>query len=394
MEPILPVSAKPLSNQIFIDGDGELWTGRKGKYYNISTGGGFDPLLYYNKADSDARFVTLHTDQLLASGNKQWIGRHHFDGSLAIPSAAPVSPESGKVYMWSGPGVSAGDPSGYELPIASSAQLGGIKIGTGMHIAEDGTVSVSVVSPSNLSIGSRTEEAMAILNSNGTGVMLPIATTGQAGLMSSAHLTKLNSLGLYTGTNGIEINSSTRVISPAYGSAANTIAQGNDSRILNGQTAFGWGNHAGLYVPLSRVISTSGHLTGGGQLNSNLTLTFRPLMDNYIVDTGSNSRIRFGSIAGNDDFQMRLAHATGAFVFRNGSNQVVAQIRYDGRPTFASMAGSGNRIGIVDASGNFTAPVAISHNGSITASEITGTNRVRIPTSRPASPMPGDIWIQ
>lgn len=31
---------------------------------------------------------------------------------------------------------------------------------------------------------------------------------------------------------------------PTYGTAVNTIAQGNDSRINNGQTAFSWGNHA------------------------------------------------------------------------------------------------------------------------------------------------------
>lgn len=32
-----------------------------------------------------------------------------------------------------------------------------------------------------------------------------------------------------------------------FGTTSNTVAQGNDSRVLNGQTAFGWGNHAGLY---------------------------------------------------------------------------------------------------------------------------------------------------
>lgn len=31
---------------------------------------------------------------------------------------------------------------------------------------------------------------------------------------------------------------------PPFGTTVGTIAQGNDSRILNGQTAFGWGNHA------------------------------------------------------------------------------------------------------------------------------------------------------
>lgn len=38
-----------------------------------------------------------------------------------------------------------------------------------------------------------------------------------------------------------------------FGTAAGTVAQGNDSRILNGQTAFGWGNHAGLYRPIAYV---------------------------------------------------------------------------------------------------------------------------------------------
>jgi hypothetical protein len=36
-----------------------------------------------------------------------------------------------------------------------------------------------------------------------------------------------------------------------FGTTAGTVAQGNDSRIINGQTAYGWGNHSGLYLPLS-----------------------------------------------------------------------------------------------------------------------------------------------
>lgn len=44
----------------------------------------------------------------------------------------------------------------------------------------------------------------------------------------------------YTGSNGINVNGT--VISPTYGTTAGTIAQGNDSRINNGQTAFGWGD--------------------------------------------------------------------------------------------------------------------------------------------------------
>lgn len=46
----------------------------------------------------------------------------------------------------------------------------------------------------------------------------------------------------YTGSNGITLTGTN--FTPTYGTAANTVAQGNDSRINNGQTAFGWGNHA------------------------------------------------------------------------------------------------------------------------------------------------------
>ncbi|WP_435524634.1 hypothetical protein [Chryseobacterium indoltheticum] len=46
----------------------------------------------------------------------------------------------------------------------------------------------------------------------------------------------------YTAGNGITLTGTN--FTPTYGTSANTVAQGNDSRINNGQTAFGWGNHA------------------------------------------------------------------------------------------------------------------------------------------------------
>ncbi|AWW31824.1 hypothetical protein DN752_17740 [Echinicola strongylocentroti] len=72
-----------------------------------------------------------------------------------------------------------------------------------------------------------------------------------------------------------------------FGTAAGTVAQGNDSRILNGQTAFGWGNHAlagyltsadlNGYATESWVTSqgyaVSG--TGGGQVRTNTQLDAR-----------------------------------------------------------------------------------------------------------------------
>jgi len=40
-----------------------------------------------------------------------------------------------------------------------------------------------------------------------------------------------------------------------FGITAGTTTEGNDSRILNGQTAFGWGNHSGLYPLISGAYS-------------------------------------------------------------------------------------------------------------------------------------------
>lgn len=53
-----------------------------------------------------------------------------------------------------------------------------------------------------------------------------------------------------------------------FGTTAGTVAEGNDSRILNGQTAFGWGNHAGLYPSLT---GTGASGTWGINISGNAT---------------------------------------------------------------------------------------------------------------------------
>lgn len=68
--------------------------------------------------------------------------------------------------------------------------------------------------------------------------------------------------------------SSNLTFSVKYGTASGTAAVGNDSRINNGQTAFGWGNHASAgYVPSARTITAGTGLTGGGNLTANRTLS-------------------------------------------------------------------------------------------------------------------------
>ncbi|MET7253583.1 hypothetical protein [Dyadobacter fermentans] len=64
-------------------------------------------------------------------------------------------------------------------------------------------------------------------------------------------------------------------ISRASGNAtfSGTIAvSGGNSTQWN--SAFGWGNHSGLYVPLARTVSAGTGLTGGGALSANISLAF------------------------------------------------------------------------------------------------------------------------
>ncbi len=87
---------------------------------------------------------------------------------------------------------------------------------------------------------------------------------------ASMHATLTRGTGL-TGSNYTPTGSATFAV--AYGTSSGTATEGNDSRVNNGQTAFGWGNHAGLYVPLARTVSAGTGLSGGGALSSNITLS-------------------------------------------------------------------------------------------------------------------------
>jgi hypothetical protein len=101
-----------------------------------------------------------------------------------------------------------------------------------------------------------------------------------------------------------------------FGTASGTVAQGNDSRIINGQTAYGWGDHASAgyalnsalsnYVPTSRNITAGNGLTGGGALSSNRTLTLGTPSNittsstNSVTSTSHTHNLVMGSGSGLD----------------------------------------------------------------------------------------------
>ena len=58
-----------------------------------------------------------------------------------------------------------------------------------------------------------------------------------------------------------------------FGTAAGTVAQGNDSRINNGQTAYGWGDHgAEGYLTGNQAITLTGDVSGSGTTSIAVTI--------------------------------------------------------------------------------------------------------------------------
>lgn len=83
-----------------------------------------------------------------------------------------------------------------------------------------------------------------------------------------------------------------RSFSVNFGTAANTVAMGNDSRILNGQTAFGWGNHVNAgYLKTVALRASSGLLGTGVDAENGLGLDYNAIDARYLAKTG-------GTIAG------------------------------------------------------------------------------------------------
>jgi len=83
--------------------------------------------------------------------------------------------------------------------------------------------------------------------------------TALDGKANTSHThTIANVTGLQTALDGKEAAfSKNSAFNKNFGTASGTVAEGNDSRINNGQTAFSWGNHAGLYALLSHSHSIS-----------------------------------------------------------------------------------------------------------------------------------------
>lgn len=112
--------------------------------------------------------------------------------------------------------VTKGTLPSYTLLVATSNSLGGVRLITD---------TVNNVAPNAVTTTIGRSYAVQLNNSNQAIVNVPWTDNNTT----------------YTSSNGIVLTGTN--FAPIFGTTANTIAQGNDSRINNGQTAFGYGNH-------------------------------------------------------------------------------------------------------------------------------------------------------
>lgn len=100
-----------------------------------------------------------------------------------------------------------------------------------------------------------------------------------------APLTRVLTAG--TGLTGGGDLTANRTFAVSFGTAVNTVAMGNDGRILNGQTAFGWGNHASqAYLKTVALRANSGLLGNGTNATNGLGIDYAVLNTRYLPLAG------------------------------------------------------------------------------------------------------------
>lgn len=102
------------------------------------------------------------------------------------------------------------------------------------------------------------------------------------------------------------------------------------TNVSNWNTAFGWGNHASAgYVPNTRSINSGLHLSGGGNLSIDRTLSVVFTANNYVADNESNSRLYFGNAANTTNQTIiKASNDSGTFQLRNVANGITFAVNF------------------------------------------------------------------
>ncbi|MBC8054613.1 MAG: hypothetical protein H7Y13_16255 [Sphingobacteriaceae bacterium] len=155
------------------------------------------------------------------------------------------------------------DNLGSYLPLAGGTLTGALNGTTGMF-------SGSITGASIVKAGGTSSE---FLKANGS----VDNTVYQPSLVSGTNIKTINGNSIIGGGD--------LTVTPTYGTIAGTVAQGNDSRISNGQTAFGWGNHADAGYATSLGVV---HKVGAETIGGIKTFTDQTVLNNTLTGTSAS----------------------------------------------------------------------------------------------------------
>lgn len=165
----------------------------------------------------------------------------------AINSLLPnQAGNAGKYLTTDGINVSWGNPSSYTLPPASGSVLGGIKVGTGLSVTVDGTLSATgvagvsqIVAGSGVIVSPTTGLGVVTISATGgTGTVTNVSGTGSVnGITLSGSVSSSGSLTLGGTLTGVSLTSQVTGTLPVTngGTGANT-ASGALNSLLPSQT--------------------------------------------------------------------------------------------------------------------------------------------------------------
>lgn len=160
----------------------------------------------------------------------------------------------------------------------------------------------------------------------GSNVTISGTLTGR--LVGAGNITINSTDTKYTASNGIQLAGTN--FTPVYGTSLNTIAQGNDSRINNGQTAYGWGDFRQF------------GLGDYGINNLNFSTETK-----FIRNTGTNKYGRYGAginIGYGADSTGNIPRSVQIFIDTFGGESISAHFggTFDGREYIREFWHSGN----------------------------------------------------
>lgn len=250
-------------------------------------------LNYYAKYTSTGLGIGLMYDSgtRVGIGTASPAGRFHVSGAetgtgsnaaLVLQNTSAASGNQWS-FMPAGPGFAAlnggliiGDNVNYRISIATNGNFG---VGLGTAAAAE-----------SIHSGANIRAALSFISDRATGVapMIVSSTTRvtnfNADYLDDQHgtyyLARVNHTGISAHTAGTGLTGTAydglaaQTWQVTYGTTAGTSVQGNDIRVLNGQTAFIWGNHAlagyGMASSISGTVNYLSKFTATGTIGNSL----------------------------------------------------------------------------------------------------------------------------